>query len=279
MSLIHWILDIATLLLWVDWRSGRVVALKTGQVSISITNSIRETEKSRFRGLGSLTALCVLLLVRPFIYWTLGSNLEWTPRINLLVLSIPWRADLLGQMFVFSFLSFACTLGILVSWLLLLSGINTDLTETDLVHRFVRFQLGWLAKLPAWLKLLLPLIGPGLAWAAAAPLLQRSQMIPAPKSSTEYWQQAGLFSVAALLIWRWLLFLVFGVHFVNLYVYLGTHPFWNYMSHTATRLLLPLRWLRFGRADLSPVAGAVLVYFVGEFLKHWVLNTFKRLPL
>src|SRR5690349_18226407 len=146
MSVIHWILDIAALLLWIDWRSGRVVAIKTGQVTISITNSIRETEKSRFRGLGSLAGLILLLLARPFIYWSLGSSLEWTPRINLLALSIPWRTDLLGQLFIFSFLSFGCTLGVFYSWLLLLSSVNTDIAENDLVHRFIKFQLGWAAK-------------------------------------------------------------------------------------------------------------------------------------
>src|SRR4051812_2093984 len=219
MSLIHWILDIAALLLWVDWRSGRVVALKTGQVAISITNSIRATEKSRFRGLGSLAGLAVLLLVRPFIYSSLGSSLEWTPRINLLAISIPWRTDFLGQMFVFSFLSFLCTLGIFYSWLLLLNSVNTDVPENDLVHRFVRFQLGWLARLPAWFKLLLPPLAAGLCWAAAAPLLQRSQMIPAPKSGSHYFQQASIFFIAALLLWRWVLILAFAIHFVNLYVY------------------------------------------------------------
>jgi len=279
MSLIHWILDIAALLLWVDWRSGRVVALKTGQVTISITNSIRETEKSRFRGLGSLGALITVLLLRPFIYSSLGSSWQWTPRINLLVISIPWRTDSFAQLFVFSFLSFACTLGVLFSWLLFLSGVNAGFPENDLVHRFIRFQLGWVNKLPRWAKLIAPLIVPGLCWLAAAPLLQRFLIIPPPKSPVRYWEQAGVFCVASLLLWRWLLLLIFGVHFVNLYVYLGTHPFWNYMSQTAVRLLQPLKWLRFGRLDLSPIAGAVLVFFLAEFLQRWVLKTFQHLPL
>jgi hypothetical protein len=279
MSLVHWILDIAALLLWIDWRSGRVVALKIGEPGISITNSIRPTDKFRFRGWGSLIALVILLLLRPFLYTSLGTSASWTPRINLLVLSIPWRTDLLGQMFAFSLLSFGCALAVFYSWLFLLNSTKTTLPENDLVVRFIKFQLGWTSKLPALVKLLIPLLGAGLCWAAAAPLLQHWQIIPNAKSVSHNLEQAALFCVAALLLWRWLFLLIFAIHFINLYVYLGTHPFWNYMSQVGATLLWPLKWFRFGRVDLSPILGAAVVFLACEIIQRWVISTFERLPL
>ena len=269
----------AALLLWIDWRSGRAVARKSGQVTISIANSLRETEKSRFRGWGSLLACIVILLVRPFVYTSLGTSLNWVPRINLLAISIPWRTDLISRMYTYSIATFISVLGIYYTWLLLLSVVARNMDDNDLVNRFVRFQLGWAMKLPSWAKLLLPLLLSGLAWLVFAPLLLKWQMLPPPKSPTHLWQQAALFALAAILIWRWLLLILFVCHFLNLYIYLGTHPFWNYTSYTASRLLFPLKWLRIGGLDLSPVAGALLVYFLSDLvLVPYAVKTFEQLP-
>jgi hypothetical protein len=279
MNLIDWILDLAALLLWVDWRSGRAMANRSAKASISIANSVRPTEKSSLRGWGSLGALLLLLLIRPFFYSTLGSSTSSVMRINLIAISIPWRIDLPPRMMAYSLASFGCALGIFYSWLLLLSVVNRKLGDEDVVQRFVRLQLGWVAKIPAPLKILLPLILAGLCWMAVSPLLFYWKMIPAPKSAAHLWEQAGLFTFAALLLWRWLLLLSFTIHFVNLYVYLGTHPFWNYMSHTARVLLVPLKWLRFGGLDLSPLAGIAAVLLLSEkVIIPMVVETFGRLP-
>jgi hypothetical protein len=280
MDLIDFILNIAAVLLWIDWRSGRVVARGPTRAGISIANSLRPTEKSRLRGWGSLGALILLLFVRSYFYAVLGSNSSWTPRIDLVAISIPWRTDLPLRMLAYSLLSFGCFLGIFYSWLLLLSVVHRGNGENDVVHRFVELQLGWLTKLPWVLKLILPLAGTGLAWAAISPLLRYWQMIPAPKNAAHVWEQAALFCVAGLLLWEWLLIAFFAIHLLNLYVYLGSHPFWRYVSQTASIFLLPLKWLRFGKIDISPLLGALLVFWISErVIAPFVFNAFQRLPL
>ena len=55
------------------------------------------------------------------------------------------------------------------------------------------------------------------------------------------------------------------LHLLNTYIYLGNHHFWAYITHTARRLLWSVSFLRFGRVDLSPLAGILLVILLFEF--------------
>jgi len=280
MDLIDFILNLAALLLWIDWRSGRAVARRSLRASISIANSVRPTERKRLRGWGSLGALLLLLFIRAFFYSALGTNTSWTPRIDLVAISIPWRTDISVRMITYSLISFGCALAVFYSWLLLFAVVNRSTTDEDLVHRFVLLQLGWINKLPSALKIFLPLIMSALAWVCISPLLQHWQMIPSPKSTLHLWEQAAVFFIAALLLWRWLLILLFAIHLLNLYVYLGTHPIWNYASQTASKLLTPLKWLRIGKVDLSPILGALIVFYLADrVIAPFVSNAFLRLPI
>jgi uncharacterized protein YggT (Ycf19 family) len=67
---------------------------------------------------------------------------------------------------------------------------------------------------------------------------------------------------------------------LNTYVYLGNHPFWNYISQTGHRLLTPLKWLplRLGKVELAPVVGMVLVLVLGELAERGLTLLYGRLP-
>ena len=277
MNLINWILNIACVFLWIDWRSGR-----TGrpQSVLSIASALRSTARDSTRGLGSIAALLAILLVRPFFYYSIGSAVNWTGSLNFLAIAIPWRSDLLSRMFLFSTLSFAISLAIYYSWLLLLAAINRPAgtaAAEEVMHRFIRGQLGILYRIPWWIKLLLPSFVAAVSWMALTILLVDLDLLPATQSSRALRGQAGAFALAAVLSWKWLLIVIFLVHLMNLYVYLGTHPIWPYLSETARKLLLPLSFVRIGKFDLSPVIGIAVVFLTCDWvIKPLVIDIFRR---
>jgi hypothetical protein len=171
-------------------------------------------------------------------------------------------------------------LGFYYSWLMLLAAINRQAipaTEEEVMHRFVRGQLGWLDKFPWWLKLITPSLIAALGWIGLSFVLVELELLPAIRSNSTLHTQAGAFALAALLTWKWLLVFVFLVHLLNLYVYLGTHPIWTYLSATARKILLPFSFLRFGKIDISPAVGIIVVLLFAElFLKPLVIDIFKR---
>lgn len=277
MNIIDWLLNIAGVFLWIDWRSGR-----TGrpQSALSIASALRPTNRTAGRGLGSLAALGAILLIRPLFYHSVGPAVNWTASLNFLAISIPWRSDLLGRMYLFSAISFAVALGFYYSWLLLLAAVNrptSAVAREEALPRFVRGQLGWLDRIPWWLKLFTPSIVAALGWMALALLFVEIGLIPELQNPGALRIQASAFAIAALLAWKWLLIFVFIVHLLNLYVYLGTHPLWPYLSAAGRTLLLPLSFMRVGKVDLSPVVGIASVFAISElFLKPLVIDIFRR---
>jgi hypothetical protein len=275
MNLIDWILNLAALFLWIDWRAGRVG--KQPRSVLSLANAVRPAERRIGSGIGSLAALTFILLVRPCFYYSIGSNLNWTPQIDLFALSLPWRSDLLDRMYIYSMLTFLLTLGFFYAAMLLLSVVDRNLPDSEVMQQFVRLQLGWLERIPWPLKLLLPSLGAGLAWAAVLPLLAALQLFPSVPPGNVIWGQSAALALGALLAWKWLLIAIFGLHLLNLYVYLGTHPVWPYISLTAKKLLRPLSFLTFPKLDVAPLAGVAIVLLLSEWaVKPGVMHLFQR---
>lgn len=274
MNLIDLILNIAGLLLWMDWRSGQT---GKAQSALSIASTIRPANRSRGLGLGSLTALIAILALRPLFYYSIGPSVHWTARLDFLAISIPWRTDMLGRMFIFSTASFGLALGFYYAWLLLLSAIHHREPDSEVMQRFVRGQLGVIEKVPWWLKLFLPSICAGLAWFAFGHVLIELGLVPEMRHENALWGQAGAFALAALLAWKWLLVFMFLLHMLNLYIFLGTHPVWPYVSLTARKVLRPFSFLKTGKLDLAPVAGIATVLALAEFaIEPTVIRWFQR---
>jgi len=275
MSLIDWILNLAGLFLWVDWRSGTLA--KQPQPVVSLASAVRPAEQRIGTGRGSLAGLLAILLVRPCFYYTIGSKLMWTPKLDLFSLSLPWRSDLLDRMYLYSTISFLLAFGFLYSTLFLLSGINRAVPDSDPIQRFIRLQLGWLERIPWFLKFFLPSVAAFLCWSCAAPIFGWLDLLPDAWPQRAIWGEALAFAVAAVLSWKWTLLFLLFLHLLNFYVYLGTHPIWNYIGMTSRRLLKPLSFLTLARIDLAPVAGAALVLFLSEFVvKPSVIQIFRK---
>jgi hypothetical protein len=277
MNLIDWILNLAGVFLWIDWLSARG---GRPQSALSLASTVRPAGGSGGRSLGSFAALAAILLIRPLFYYSVGPAVSWTAALNYVAAVIPFRSDLLGRMFIYSTLSFAGALGVYYSWIFLLAAVNGAgrlAPEAEPMHRFIRSQLGWLDKIPWWLKVFVPSIAAGVAWMLISLLLVELELVPEAQSGSSLRGQAAAFAVAAVLTWKWLVIGIFLLHMLNMHVYLGTHPVWPYISGTAGKLLYPISFLRVGKVDLSPIVGAVAVYAMAElFLRPLVVDVFQR---
>lgn len=278
MSLIDFILNVAGLLLWLNWRSARI-ALRRPKAVVSITNTVQRADPSVGSGWGSFGALLLLLVLRALFYHTLGPKLQWVPYMDFLALNLPWRSDDLARMLIFSGLSFGLMLFAFYSWLLLLSAVNRSLTETMPVHRWVRYHLGPLERLPAVLKVVLPVLVVLLVWPLAYKGLVALRIAPDINDQAQLWQGSGVLALASLFLWRWLIIGLLAAHLLNTYLYLGEHPFWKYASATASNLLYPFRFLRAGKLDLAPVLALIAIISASQYLPEQLNYLYKRLPL
>jgi uncharacterized protein YggT (Ycf19 family) len=262
MSLIDFILNVAGLLLWLNWRAvPPLLAAPAGAAAPALPRRA-DPPRARWR---YLLGLLALLLGRAVFYWNAGSGLKWVPVIPFRFTALFFRSDLLGRMVLFSFFSFGAALGFFYLCLLLLSSVNAPVSDADPAQRLVRLHLGRLERWPGAVKMLLPLVATTALWCALNPLLLWIDMVP--KVST--WHLLAQGAVIGLTVYFTLRFLVLGflaLYVLNSYVYLGDFPFLSFVNTTARGLLRPLRWLplRIGRVDLAPLAGMALVVLAAE---------------
>ena len=263
MSLIDFILNVAALLLWLNWRA---VPLPVTQVSTQSSVLMRPRAPTALARSFYLLALMVLIFGRAVFYWQAGPKLDWTPGLLLGPTMLPFRSDFFGRMLLFSIFSFGATLGIFHLWLLLLSVVNPPTAEADPAQRLVRLHLGRLARMPYAVKLLLPLVVVMTLWCLLNPFFVRIDLVPKVPAG----QLLGQAAVLGLAVYFTAKFLVIGflvLYLVNSYVYLGDYSFWNFVNNTARAILRPLKPLplRIGRVDLAPAVGVVLVALAAEF--------------
>lgn len=258
MSLIDFILNIAGLLLWLNWRAVPPPAAAPAGAAGPALPRRTEPPRARWR---YLLALLALLLVRAVFYRQAGAPLNWAPVIRLNAISLPFYSELRWRMLMFSFFSFAVTLGLFYLCLLLLSSVNGPVSDAEPGQRLVRLHLGRLERWPVWVKLLLPLVVMTALWCALNPLLLwRIDMVPRV-SAWHLLAQGAVIGLAAYFTLKFLVAGFLALYVLNSYVYLGESAFLNFVNTTVNGMLRPLRRLplRVGRVDLAPLAGMALV--------------------
>ncbi|HPU57472.1 MAG TPA: hypothetical protein PLH97_14520 [Verrucomicrobiota bacterium] len=282
MDLPNLILNIASLLLWLNWRSIRLDPIRNSRPA-TLVGTLRRAEPMTLRRWHLLGGLLLLLYARAFLYEQLGPAVNWTPRLNLGVVVLAFRADQFRHELLFSVLSFARALLILQTWFLVLVLIHRRNTE-DPFHKLLQQQLGRVARWPAWLQALLPGLLAASLWLACHPLLATVGVINWPDSGAQLAAQAAILAGAIYLSLQHLLIAVLVLYLVNSYVYLGNNPVWDYINYTGRTLLAPLRRfkLRFRKVDLEPLAGMGIVlllfnsldiarYFWPDAVAQWLL--------
>jgi len=271
MGLINLILNLAGLLLWLNWCSVPFDPLAQPSAK-TLLGTLRRAGPRGWGRWRFLAALAALLLIRPLFYWQIGSALNWTPDLNLAAIVLPFRSELPGRMFLFSLFSFAVTLAIFYLWLLFLALINRRVADGDPFQKLVQAHLGRAGRWPRAVLWPLPLVAAGAIWLVLHPLLAHWDIAPATRSWPQLLVQALLMGTGAYLPLKYLIAGFLFAHLLTSYVYLGNHPVWNYVNVTARHLLAPLRWmpLRLGKLDFTPLAGIVLVFLAAEFVLHWL---------
>jgi uncharacterized protein YggT (Ycf19 family) len=276
-SLIDFILNVAGLLLWLNWRAIPFVV--AARPETPLTTPLRPAGRPSPR-VYYLAGLIALIGVRAVVYWQLGAQVDWSPRIPLGPVTVWFRSDVLGRMFLFSLFSFGVTLGFFYLCLLLLSWAYAQTTTTDPAQRLVRAHLGWLDRWPAAMKLLLPLLFMALVWCLLHPLLVKLRIVPAEVNSP--WivmAQGAVIGLAAYLVLKFFLIAVLALHLLNSYVYLGEFPFWDFVNITARDLLRPINWipLRAGKIDFAPVLAIVVVLLSAQLSQQALAQLYQML--
>lgn len=283
MGLIDFILNLAGLLLWLNWRSVRFDPLGK-RTPATLIGTLRRAEPRRLRRWHLLAALGGLLLLRAGIYWQIGSAANWSGKLDLGITALSFSSNLSGpmlsflRMLLFSIFSFGLTLGVFYLWLLLLSILAGP--EPLPFHRLVRMPLGGIDRWSRWAKFLLPLIVTATFWWLASWLLAWLQVIPKPVSPAHRIEEALVIGLGSYLTWKYLAGALLVLHLLNSYIYFGKHPFWGYVNAGAQTLLSPLRALplRAGKADFAPVVGIVLVFLAAELAGRGLVLLYGKLP-
>ena len=277
MGIIDFILNLAGLLLWLNWRSLRFDPL--GQrTPATLIGTLRRAEPRRLRRWHLPAALGGLLFLRAVLYWQIGSGVGWAAgKLNLGVIELSFRSDHFRHILLFSFFSFGLTLGVFYLWLLLFSILDGP----EPIHRLVRMQLGPIDRWPRWLKLSMPLVLASLLWWLASWVLAWLAIVPPPVSAAHRIEESLIIGLGSYLAWKYAAGTLLVLHLVNSYIYFGKHSFWYYVTAEAQTLLRPLRALplRAGKADFAPVVGIVLVFLFAELAERGLAALYARLPL
>lgn len=277
MGIIDFILNLAGLLLWLNWRSLRFDPLGK-RMPATLIGTLRRAEPRRLRRWHLPAALGGLLILRAVLYWQIGSGVGWAAgKLNLGIIELSFRSDLFGRIVLFSFCSFGLTLGVFYLWLLLLS----ILAGPEPFHRLVRMQLGPIDRLPRGIKFILPLALVAPLWWLASWLLAWLAIVPQPVSAMHRVEASLVIGLGSYLAWKFAAGTLLVLHLLNSYIYFGKYAFWNYVTAEAQTLLRPLRAvpLRAGKADFAPVVGIVLVFLLAELAERGLAALYLRLPI
>jgi uncharacterized protein YggT (Ycf19 family) len=276
MGYVDFILNLAGLLLWANWRSMRFDPLGK-RLPATLLGTLRRAEPRKLRRWHLPAALGALLFLRAIFYWQIGPAANWSGRVDLGVITLFFRSNFFGSILLFSVFSFGTALGIFYLWLLLLSILKGP----EPFHRLVRMQLGGVDRWPRGVKFFLPPAASIVLWPPAGWLLERSHILPPSVSLLHRLEASLVIGLAGYLAWKFLIGALLALHLLNSYVYFGKHPFWKYMNATAQTLLTPLKKipLRAGRVDFAPVVGIALVFLIAQLAGRGLGLLYAQLPL
>ena len=274
MGIVDFILNLAGLLLWLNWRSIRFDPLAK-RTPATLMGTLRPAAPKKLRRWHLLAFLGALLFLRAVAYRWIAPF--WVGRLDLGVIVPPFRSDHFGVMLAFSLLSFGVALGCFYAGVLCLSL----LAGPEPVHGLVKIPLGRVDGWPRWAKISLTFFVASFCWWLAGWLLGWLQILPPPVSVAQRLEQALVIGLSGYLVWKFPVGALLVLHLLNSYVYFGRHPLWKYVAVTAQKILRPLDFLplRVGKADFAPVVGLVLLFFTAEGVGRGLAWLYAKLPI
>ena len=277
MSLIDFILNVAGLLLWLNWRSVFADPFATPTPS-TLSGTLRRAQPRQVQRWHFPAALAALLLVRAVIYQQIGPAVNWTPKLDFYFVVLTFRGTAFLPTLVFSLLSFLRAFVVLYFWLLTLAAINRHASGSDPFQKMISVQLGRAARWPWPVQVILPMLAAAGLWAAFHPVLVYFGIVSRTQSGLHLLVQSLLVGGGLVFSLKELLPVFLIVHLVASYVYLGRSPVWDFASLTSRNLLAPLNRvpLRLGRWDLAPLVGITLILLLLVTLPNLLLTYLDR---
>ncbi|HZF00336.1 MAG TPA: hypothetical protein VE344_00395 [Methylomirabilota bacterium] len=274
MGIIDFILNLAGLLLWLNWRAEEADPVGKRKPA-TLIGTLRRADSNNGGNWKSPAIIGGLILLRALFYWQIGSVVHWVGKLNLGVIELSFRSDFFGLMLVFSIFSFVVTLGIFYLCLLLLSVLDGP----EPFRSVVRLQLGGMDGWRRGTKLFLPPATVSSLWWLASWLLAWLQIIPQPASELRRLGESLIVGLGSYSAWKFLAVALILLHLVNSYIYFGKHPFWNFVNAEAQTLLTPLKKipLRLGKMDFSPVVATTLIFLLAGLAERLLNFLYGRL--
>jgi len=259
MALLNLLLDLVALVLFLSGLGvgSRMPAHRAG----TLLSNLKLAESNRGRRWPLFAVLAAVLLLRPWFYSTVAEVSGWVPAWDPVPATVPFRPDFPSRLLAFSLVSFAWTLLQFLAWIFFAAALARATREPSAWNRFFHEMLGPFSRMPAVLMVLLPPIGGALFWMAVAPVFQSLGILPPIRSWQHLALQAGLVGLGVWVTGCWMLCGLLVLRLVNTYVYLGTHPFWDFIHQVGGVLLRPVAWIpaRIGKLDLTALVAAVMV--------------------
>ena len=271
MGLIDFILNVAGLLLWLSWRAIRFDPL-TRATPATLAGTVRRAEPSRLKRWHFLGTLAALVFLRAVFYWQIGPAVNWTPTLDLGVVALAFPGHVFFTALIFSVLSFLRVWVVFHFWLIALVVINGPAAKPNPFQKLITLQLGRLAHWPWPAQLLSPGLVTALLWLAIYPLLAHVEVVHRSQSIAHIFGQSAVLGLGIYFTLKNLLPVFLFLHLLATYVYMGNSPFWDFISSTARKILLPLNRLplRYGRLDFAPLTGILLILLLLQVLPNLV---------
>jgi len=269
MALLDLMLNLAVLLLWLNWRSLRLDPV-ANSLPTTLAGTLKTTRPTPLKAWQLLLGLCLLITLRVVVCREIGSPVDWTPTLDLGVVALAFRSDNLPTAILYALLSSLRLVLIFYFWLLVVIAVNRSNSEPDPIQRMLRSYLGRISRWPAMVQVLAPIVAAATLWMAFEPLLVHYRVGIRAASLAHLAGQGLLIGASLTLSLKYLLPAILLVYMVSSYVYLGNNPVWEFVSATSRSLLSPLKKLplRLGKLDLSPIAGVIMVLL----LLYWLPN-------
>jgi len=267
MGIVDFILNLAGLLLWLNWRSIRFDPLVKRRPA-TLMGTLRPAAPQKFRRWHLLVFIAVLLFLRAVIYHWIGTAANWTGQLDFGPVVLSCRSDWFLRILAFSFFSFGLTLGMFYICLLPLSL----LAGPEPFHSLVKIPLGRIDDWPRWAKFILPFLATALFWWLASWTFGWLGITLKQISPAERFEQSILIGLGSYLLWKFPLGAILLLHLLNSYVYFGKHPFWKYINAVAQSLLSPLQKipLQAGKVDFAPLVGITVIFLAAHVIEHGI---------
>jgi uncharacterized protein YggT (Ycf19 family) len=277
MNLIHFILNVAGILLWLNWRSDSFDPFARSTPA-TLSGTLRRAQPPQIKRWHYLAALIALLFVRAIFYWQISPAVHWTPQLDLLFVVLSFPAAFFLPSLLFSLLSFAETLLVFYFWLLALAAINRRESGRNPIRKIISLQVERFVGWPWVAQLVVPLLAGAALWIIFHPALVYTDVLSRTHSFLRLAGQSLLVGSAVVFTLKYVLPALLVVHLIASYVYLGRTPLSDFISETARNILVPLNRvpLRVGRIDFAPLVGIVLLLLLLHVLPNWILIWLNR---